>query len=150
MTIDRESELNLAADVPAAGQFLLARGGRLHEPLNGDRGTWWAQLHPARDLTETYFVRIAWTIYPDAPPSIKFAPSLGGPLTEPSAWPVAPGYRATCLDVCKPFTAEGFALHPDWCRTNQAWRGEGNPFVAVVRELQRDLNGPGYSGRFKP
>lgn len=149
MSIDRESELNLAADAPAAGQFLLARDGGLHEPANGDYGTWWAQLHPCSDPAETYFARIAWTTYPGAPPSVKFATSLGGGLTDPTAWPIAPGYRATCLDVCKPFTAEGFALHPDWNRTNQAWRGDGNPFLGVVRELQRDINSPGYSGRFR-
>lgn len=150
MSIDRESELNLAADTPAASQFLLARNGCLHEPANEDHGTWWAELQPASDPAETYFARIAWTTYPAAPPSVKFANSLGGALTDPTAWPIAPGYRATCLDVCKPFTAEGFALHPDWSRTNQAWRGEGNPFLGVVRELQRDLNSAGYTGRFRP
>jgi hypothetical protein len=148
MTIDRESELNLAADAPAAGRFLLARGGLLHPPADGEAGIWWAQLHPAEDPTEEFFARLAWTVYPGAAPSIKFSTTLGGPLADPGAWPVAPGYRPACLDVCKPISAEGFALHPDWGRTNQAWTGRGNPFLAVVQELQRDLNGPGFSGRF--
>jgi len=149
MNIDRESELNLAADAPAASEFLLARGGHL-DPLNGEPGTWWAQLHPASDPLETYIARLMWTVYPGAPPSIKFATSPGGAVTDPAAWPMAAGYRPTCLDICKPFTAEGFALHPDWAATNQAWTGDGNPFLAVVNELQRDLNSPTYSGRYRP
>jgi hypothetical protein len=88
-------------------------------------------------------------VYPASPPSLKFATAVGGPVTDRAAWPVAPGYRATELDVCKPFTAEAFAIHPDWARTNQAWRAEGNPLLAVMCELQRDLNGPGYQGRFR-
>lgn len=149
MTLDRESELSLAADAAAAAAFLGERGGHLHDPVNGDAGIWWAQLRPAIDRHETYYARIGWSVYPGAPPSIKFANSLGGAITDPTAWPMAPGYRPTCLDVCKPISAEGFALHPDWARTTQAWRGDGNPFLATVREIQRDLNSPAYQGRFR-
>jgi hypothetical protein len=149
MKIDRESELSLAADAPAAAAFLSERGGRLYEPLNGDSGVWWADVRPASDPAETYHVRIGWSVYPGAPPSIKFATDIGGETTDPRAWPVALGYRPTSLDVCKSFTAEGFALHPDWSGTNLAWRGEGNPFLAVLREIQRDLNSPNYQGRFR-
>jgi hypothetical protein len=149
MTLDRESELSLAADAPAAVAFLRERDGSLHESLDVGPGVWWAQLRPARDPEETYYARLGWTFYPGAPPSIKFAASLGGAITDSTAWPVAPGYRPTCFDVCKPISAEGFALHPDWASTTHAWKGEGNPFLAVVRELQRDLNSPGYHGRFR-
>jgi hypothetical protein len=149
MTVDRESELSLAADAVQAAAFVQERGGHLQEPVNGDPGIWWAQLRPASDPKETYCARIGWNIYPGAPPSIKFAACLGGAITDPTAWPIAAGYRPTCLDVCKPISAEGFALHPDWARTSQAWRGEGNPFLAVVREIQRDLNSPSYQGRFR-
>jgi hypothetical protein len=68
MTLDRESELNLARDAPAAATFLAGRGGRLHEPKQSDPDTWWAQMHPAAEPTETYFVRISWREYPSAPP----------------------------------------------------------------------------------
>ena len=149
MSLDRESELSLAADAVAAAAFLSERGGTLHEPHDAEPGSWWAQLRPASTPGETYYVRLVWTVYPGGPPSIKFALSRGGPITDPTAWPVAPGYRPTCLDVCKPISAEGFALHPDWARTTQAWRGEGNPVLAVVREIQRDLNSAGYQGRFR-
>jgi hypothetical protein len=147
MSIDRESELSLTADAPAASEFLQSRGGRLLR-ADDDPATWWAELRPANDRSETYFARIAWTVYPGAAPSVRFATTLGGAQTDPAAWPVAPGYRPTSLDICKPFTAEGFALHPDWAATNQAWTGQGNPFLTVVRELQRDLNSPGYTGRY--
>lgn len=150
MSLDRESELNLTADASVVDQFLLARGGQLHAPSNGDTGVWWALLRPAVDGAEEFFVRMAWSAYPGAAPSIKFARTLFGDLGDPSAWPVAPGYRPTNLDLCKPISAEGFALHADWSQTNQAWTGAGNPFLAVTQELQRDLNGSGYRGRFTP
>lgn len=149
MSPDRESELSLAADAPAAAAFLTERGGSLRGPAAADAGAWWAQLRPASSPDEVYFVSLGWRVYPGAPPSIKFAKTLDGPLNDPTAWPIALGYRPTSLDICKPISAEGFALHPDWVRTTQAWRGEGNPFLAVVREIQRDLNSPHYGGRFR-
>lgn len=149
MTLDRESELALGADAAAAAAFLTERGGHLHAPTNGDAGSWWVELHPASDPGETYYARLQWSVYPGAPPSIKFATSPGGAITDPTAWPLTPGYRPTSLDICKPLSAEGFAIHPDWARTTHAWRAEGNPFLAVVREIQRDLNSPAYQGRFR-
>jgi len=148
MSLDRESELNLAADVPAAADFLAGRGGALHSPVEADLGAWWAQLHPASDPAQIFYARIGWRIYPGAAPSVKFAQTIGGPLDDPTAWPAIPGYRAGSLDICKPFTAEGFGIHPDWASSSQAWSAEGNPFLAVVRELQRNLNSDGYQGRF--
>jgi hypothetical protein len=148
MSLDRESELSLAADAPAAVGFLAGRGGVLHDPTDADPCGWWAQLHPASDTAEIFYVRIAWRAYPGAAPSVKFAKEIGGTLIDPTAWPVIPGYRPSSLDICKPFTAEGFAIHPDWAASSQAWSPEGNPFLAVVRELQRNLNSDGYQGRF--
>jgi hypothetical protein len=150
MSIDRESELNLARDAPAAAEFLASRGGCLHGPQATDPDAWWAQLHPAAGPAETFFARISWSTYPGTPPSVKFATTLAGALSDPAAWPVVAGFRPTQLDICMPFTAEGFALHPDWASTNQAWSGDGNPFLAVVRELQRGLNSPSYQGRYRP
>jgi hypothetical protein len=150
MTMDRESELNIARDAPVAAEFLAGRGGCLHESLQSDPDAWWAQMHPAAEPAETFFARISWSEYPGAPPSVKFATTLRGTLSDPTAWPVVTGYRPTQLDICMPFTAEGFALHPDWASTNQAWTGHGNPFLAVVRELQRSLNSLSYEGRYRP
>ncbi len=149
MSLDRESELALAADSPAAANFLAGRGGTLRSPIETDPGVWWAELHPAADPSETYYARIAWSRYPASPPSVKFAHAIGADLADPTAWPLVPGYRPGNLDICKPFTAEGFGLHPDWANTNQAWSATGNPFLAVIRELQRNLNSPGYQGRHR-
>jgi hypothetical protein len=76
MSIDRESELNLARDAPAAAEFLASRGGCLHGPQATDPDAWWAQLHPASGPAETFFARISWSTYPGAPPSVKFATTL--------------------------------------------------------------------------
>jgi hypothetical protein len=148
MSLDRESEINLARDAPAAADFLASRGGQLHSPCAEEPGVWWGEFHPASDEPQTYFARLAWRVYPGAPPSVKFAVSVGGSLDDPTAWPIAAGFRPTSLDICMPFTAEGFALHPNWCQSSHAWSPAGNPFLAVVRELQRRLNGPSYRGRF--
>jgi hypothetical protein len=102
MTLDRESELTLVSDAVAAAAFLAERGGQLHVPVNGDGAVWWAELRPASDPGETYYARLGWTAYPGAPPSIKFATSLGGAITDPAAWPLTPGCRPTALDMCKP------------------------------------------------
>lgn len=56
---------------------------------------------------------VVWTRYPDDPPSILFADAIGGRLGITHAWPVSPGYRAP-NDICKPLSAEGYALHPEW------------------------------------
>ncbi|MFI5289564.1 MAG: hypothetical protein ACHQ17_07935 [Polyangia bacterium] len=149
MSTDRESELSLAADAPAAAEFLTGRGGTLHDTTAQESGTWWAELHPASQPQETFCARIAWSVYPGAAPSVKFSTEIGGGLADPVAWPVIPGYRPGSLDICKPFTAEGFTLHPDWAASSQAWVPDGNPFLAVVRELQRDLNSDGYQGRWR-
>jgi hypothetical protein len=149
MSLDRESELSLAADAPAAADFLAGRGGLLHDPLEADPGAWWAELRPSSEPQETFYARIGWRIYPGAAPSVKFSTEIGGSLADPTAWPQIPAYRPPSLDICKPFTAEGFALHPDWGTSTQAWIRDGNPFLAVVRELQRDLNSNGYQGRWR-
>jgi hypothetical protein len=148
MTLDSESELNLASDAPAVADFLAGRCGRLIEPLEGQPGVWWAELHPAGDPLQSYFARLAWSVYPGAPPSVKFATAVAGNIDDAAAWPIVTGFRPGSRDICMPFTAEGFALHPDWSNSSQAWVSHGNPFLAVVRELQRHLNSPSYQGRF--
>lgn len=145
MSVNLESTLNLKADAEAVAAFLLEHGGRLEADAEG--GIYWLTLIPASDPKESYITRLAWSEYPGAPPSVKFATSVGGRLDDPKAWPVAPGFRAQSLDICMPFTAEGFALHPEWTSTSEAWRGTGNPFLFVTETLQRFLD-TNYSGRF--
>lgn len=149
MSVNRESELALEADAEAVAAFLREHGGRLHGG-EGSSGVCWLALVPTSDPDETYFARLAWSEYPGAPPSVKFARSIGVAVDDdPRAWPVVPGFRAQSFDICMPFTAEGFALHPEWAGTSEAWRSAGNPFLYVAATLQRLLDTQ-YSGRFEP
>lgn len=102
-------------------------------------GLLWVTLRPARGRRDTFVARIAFTVYPDRPPSVLFADGIGGPTNVLSAWPAANGYRGP-VDICKPFTAEGQALHVDWSNGPNAWRGEGNVLLYVVETMQSDLD----------
>jgi hypothetical protein len=143
--VDLESRLNLEADEATVVEFLAEHGGCLDRDKD-QVGVYWLTLHPRRAPGETYFVRLAWQSYPHAAPSVKFSTTVGGRLDVTSAWPRIPGYRPSSLDICKPFTAEGFALHADWRQGAEAWRATGNPFYWVAENLQYDLN-LHYEGR---
>lgn len=145
--IDPESEMNLAADVPAVAAFLTERGGEFLPDPNGN-AIYWLQLRPLSDAEQTYFVRVLWERYPHRPPSVKFADRVGGSLTISRAWPIIPGYRPGSFDICMPFTSEGFALHGEWNTGPHAWRHTGNPFLWVATRIQDDLNSDSYGGRF--
>jgi hypothetical protein len=142
---DAETLLNLKTDEDEVVKFLAENGGRLDRD-KADAAIYWLTLRPRADPNEGYVVRVAWHSYPHRPPSVKFADAIGGSLTTTSAWPVIAAYRPASYDICKPFTAEGFALHPDWESGPQAWRTNGNPFLWIVQTLQSDL-GDGYAGR---
>lgn len=143
--MDLESTLALAHDVPDALAFLEANDGTLQQDA-AELGVYWAAMRPRSTPSERYYVCIRWTIYPHAPPSVKFATSVGGSLMDTSAWPVIPGYRAGNLDICKPFTAAGFMTHPEWRTGSEAWQSSGNPFLWVVQVIQDDLDTK-YGGR---
>lgn len=137
--MDLESRLNLEADEAAVVGFLKEHGGCL-ERDEKQTGTYWLTLHPRSDSKETYFVRLVWHSYPHEPPSVKFATAISGHLDLTRAWPIIDGYRPSSLDICKPFTAEGFSLHHEWRQSANAWPTTGNPFLWVVETLQYDLN----------
>ncbi len=143
--VDAETKLNLEEDEVAVRNFLEEHGGRLERDPGGP-GVYWATLRPRSMPEEEYYAWLAWSGYPHAPPSVKFANRVGGRLDVTSAWPVAPGFRPTAFDICKPLTAEGFALHPEWRAGPEAWPTTGNPFLWVVQTLQHDLD-TGYGGR---
>jgi hypothetical protein len=145
--IDDESRLNLEDDCAAVVEFLAGFGGELvQRSEDADGGVFWVRLHPRSTPAETYVARIAWTRYPDAAPSVKFADGVGGSLDVVKAWPKCNGYRPGNFDICKPFTAEGFTVHPEWRSGPHAWKTTGNPFLFVVSQLQDDLNHR-YQGR---
>lgn len=145
--INLESRLALADDTPEVHEFLATVGGELvgGEDPEGDDGVRWVALHPRSALEETFVARLTWTAYPHAPASITFTDGIRGVTGVVAAWPQAPGYRPP-NDICMPFTAEGFALHPEWRTGPTAWSTQGNPFLWTVTQIQDDLDHR-YQGR---
>jgi len=146
--MDRESLLCLQGDEPAVIEYLAPLGGELCESTDED-GVQWLKLVAPDEQPEVFFARLAWTRYPGQPPSIKFASGIDGPLDDPLTWPNAKGFRPTSLDICRPFCAEGLALHPDWQNSSEKWSAEGNPLLFVVQCLQDALT-TSFSGRYQP
>jgi hypothetical protein len=137
--MDTETALALADDEIAVNSFLAENGGAMaRDPAVP--GEYWLTLRPRPSPHEQFYVRVAWTVYPHRAPSVLFADCVGGALGIARAWPSISGYRAP-KDICKPFTAEGFALHTEW-----VWPTSGNPFLWVVTVLQDDLDTK-YVGR---
>ena len=89
-------------------EFLAGHDGRLvRDPrIRASTGSTCARAAPA----ERFYPRLAWRSYPHAAPSVLFADGDRRQLGVMRAWPQIPGYRAP-NDICKPFTAEGYALH---------------------------------------
>lgn len=141
---DAETLINLSDDEAAVTAFLAEHDGRLVREAD-DPAICWLELRPAASPSERFYARLVWTRYPDDPPSILFADGVGGQLGVERAWPIAPGYRAP-NDICKPLSAEGYALHPEWRTGSDAWPTEGNPFLWVAETLQYDLDNQ-YQGR---
>lgn len=146
--MDYESQLRLESDAVAVSVALEASGGQLvhrdgdHENPDAPQdplGLYWAIIQAPAPGTTPFVARLLWTVYPDQPPSLLFATEVGGPTTVNSAWPAAPGYRAPA-DICKPFTAEGQALHAEWASGEHAWQSDGNPFLYVIENVQSDID----------
>lgn len=143
--VDRETELSLEEDLVDATQYAESAGAHLEPDENG-QGVYWLAMSPRDAPDEKFFARIAWSKYPHSPPSVRFADGVGGRLDATSAWPAIPGYRPGNLDICQPFTAEGFVTHPEWVNGPEAWPTTGNPFLWVVSTLLYDL-AERYMGR---
>jgi hypothetical protein len=139
--VDLESRLRLERDIPPVEEFLSSTGGAVHRRDQDPDGLYWVVLQPRNRERSPFTARVCWTVYPSRPPSLLFAPAIGQPTNVRSAWPDAPGYRAQQNDVCKPFTAEGQALHKaEWATGPHAWRGTGNPFLYVIETVQSDID----------
>jgi len=141
---DAETLINLAEHEGAVAEFLAEHAGRLVRDED-DPSIYWLDMRPRSAPDERYYPRLVWRAYPQAAPSVLFAEGICGALGVVRAWPQITGYRPP-NDICEPFTAEGFALHPEWNTGPDAWPTEGNPFLWVVETLQFDLDN-GYSGR---
>lgn len=137
--MDLESQLRLQRDVPPVEAFLASTGGRVCHRDEDESGLYWAILQPRNRERAPFTARLAWTVYPSRPPSLLFAPDIGQPTTAPAAWPAAEGYRPP-NDVCKPFTAEGQALHHEWATGPHAWPATGNMLLYVVEIVQGDID----------
>jgi hypothetical protein len=131
------TQLGLDEDLPAAARLADEHGGELC--AGRESSVFWLTMHPPASPPETFYARIAWTSYPDAPPSVKFGDAIDGRLDLTSAWPVVPGYRAGSFDICQPFTAEAYVAHPEWTTGPEAWPSDGNPFEWVVGRLLHDI-----------
>jgi hypothetical protein len=139
--VDLESRLRLAGDVRAVEDFLALTAGRLHHRDQDPDGLFWAEVQPSNGERAAFVARIEWTVYPHRPPSLVFVESVGASgIGGPNVWPGADGYRYGSNDVCKPFTAEGQQLHPEWGTGPHAWRSTGNPFLYVVENVQDDVD----------
>lgn len=141
------SKLNFADDLAAAREVHDAHRWALDH--RGDLELW-ATVSPEGHAGDQFVARLYWVEYPGSePPSVKFVDPATGRLDVRTAWPQAFGFRPTCLDVCSNWTAEGFALHPEWRQDPRArWRSEGNALLKTLRTLVHVLD-TSYQGRYK-
>jgi hypothetical protein len=137
--VDVESRLRLAADLPAVEAYLARCGGSVTVRDDDPHGLLWIRFRALTGERAPFIARIQFTVYPDRAPSVLFADGIGGPTSVLSAWPAANGYRAP-NDICKPFTAEGQALHAEWGSGQNAWRTEGNVLLYVAETVHGDIN----------
>lgn len=136
--MDLESRLRLERDLPAVVAELESTGDLLETRQADLDGLFWVHLQPQQPGCAPFIARVLWTVYPGRPPSVLFVDEVGGSSAATSSWPAAGGYRAGA-DICKPFTAEGQAVHPEWADGPHAWTGDGNPFLFVVQTIQADV-----------
>lgn len=98
-------------------------------------------MSSAKSAEEKFQARLDWSAYPGKPPSLKFCHPGQDSLTDPTAWPICPGFRPASLDSCVHWTAEGQGLHPEWAGTHATrWDGTGNPLFRVLCCLQDTLD----------
>jgi hypothetical protein len=140
-----EAQLSLEADVAAVVVALDGYDGTVLRDEHAE-GLYWLVLKPSSDPRERFYARVEWADYTTLPASVRFCDGIRGPSEVNRAWPNIPGYRLGAFDICQPFTAEGFAVHPEWTNGPEAWRPTGNPFLYLANRLQFDLNNR-YQGR---
>jgi len=134
-----DDDLLAASGAPDAARWTFERRGDLEV---------WVTVSPLGHPADLYVVRLFWRDYPGGlPPSVKFVDPATDRLDVAKAWPKANGFRPASFDICANWTAEGFALHPEWTRTEHRWRATGNMILKVARILQTELD-TSYTGRF--
>jgi hypothetical protein len=137
--VDVESQLRLVADLPAVEAYLAEWGGSVMVRPDDPVGLLWITFRSVTGQRDPFIARVQFVVYPDRAPSVLFADGVGGTTQVLSAWPAANGYRGP-TDICKPFTAEGQALHAEWGSGPNAWRIEGNVLLYVVETIHDDIS----------
>jgi hypothetical protein len=128
-----------AATAPDAARWRQELGGNLEVLVT---------MSPTKQPEETFQARLRWTSYPAKPPSLKFSHPGKDDITDPTAWPVCPGFRPASQDSCVHWTAEGHLLHPEWAGAKATrWDATGNPLLRVLHCLQDTLDIT-FSGRY--
>lgn len=95
---DLETEINLQADESDVRADVERHDGALLSD-GGDPSVYWATLVPRGTRADRYIVRIAWSVYPHAAPSVLFA-EVGGALGfERRCGPVTANARGTTREA---------------------------------------------------
>jgi hypothetical protein len=103
-------------------------------------------MHSIKKPDELYRARFRWTGLFD-PASLKFLNLQTGAQDDVAAWPQCRGFRPTALDACVNWTAEGFALHPEWRNSPKtAFLAPEKPVRFALLKLQSVLDSS-YEGR---
>jgi hypothetical protein len=138
-TMNFADDLRAVAQAPDGARWKFETRGKLEV---------WLTLSPVEHPADQYVAQLLWRDYPgQLPPWVKFVDPATERLDLPKAWPKANGFRPSSLDICANWTAEGFALHPEWASTEHRWRSAGNVILKVARILQNELD-TSYTGRF--
>lgn len=105
-------------------------------------------MSPASAPAEKFQARLLWHVYPgELPPSLKFRDPGSGRVDLTRAWPIILGYRPSSFDTCVNYSAEGFALHPEWkADPRYRWNAVGNVLLKMLRILQEEFDNR-YQGR---
>ncbi len=109
-----------------------------------------AEMSPIAFPDEVYRAHLRWKSYPGSLPSLKFRSLVTESETDPTAWPLLPGFRPTSFDSCVHWTAEGHAIHPEWVNSAHTKHDpSANGIFQALCFLQDGLDFH-YQGRFKP
>ena len=137
-TLNLDEDLKEVCALPEASRWTIERPASLEVLVS---------MSPATAPDECFQARLAWDVYPDQPPSLKFRDLHTGRLDLPRAWPQTPGFRPGNLDACVPWTAEGMVTHPEWRNDPRfRWDARGNVLLKVLRSIQELLDDD-YQGR---
>jgi len=143
MTPSSFSELALVNDLNEIQGLEEAKKWNLQRPASFEV---LASFSPESAPHEVFLCVLRWSAYPDQAPSVKFRDPISLREDLSQAWPNARSFRPP-NDICANYTAEGFALHPEWnSDPNFRWQSNGNVLLKVLCTIQDELDQT-YAGR---